>query len=750
MSDIKETMSDNSEDDDLLVFEEEPLADTEEGSHQSPQDVWNILIVDDEEQVHQATRFALSDFIFSGKSMNFIDCYSSKEAQEVLRERNDIACILLDVVMESNEAGLELVSFIRENVTNVVVRIILRTGQPGYAPEVEVIQQYDINDYKSKNELTRTRLITTVIAALRSYQQLQIIERSREGLAVILKASSNLAVVRAIRQFATGALIQICSMLNVDAEGVLCARFFDDRKQGLKVLAAYGHYSPYADKSVKEIPNKLVSDNLYNAINQKKSLFFNEHAVLYIVSPSGDELVVEVATRHELSVLDRQLLELFSVNIAVGFENAHLFEHIEKLAFFDQLTGLPNRISFQKTLEESLGKKEHLSVLLADLDDFQAVNDGLGNDVGNKTLIAVALRLATVGEYVARVSGDTFGIILNYDHSSELVYFIDRLNKAIGETLEIDNIEIPVQMTVGVALYPEHGNNGVELFRNASIALKQAKQSQRGQYQIFSPQLEDDLRSHLQIIKELSHCVSKEQLVIHYQPQVTISDGKIFGVEALMRWQRTETELVPPVLFIPAAEDSGHISMMGEWILREACKTQVAWRKRGHNIQMSVNVSIRQMRESGFMTMLQQVIHETGIENQMLEIEVTESMVMEDVEKMISMLSEIRALGLKISIDDFGTGYSSLSYLKRLPADQLKIDKAFIDEVHLGGDDEVIAELIIAMGHLLRMEVIAEGVELEEQKLQLKDLGCDQIQGYLYSKPIPEKALWNMLEDING
>ncbi len=735
------------DDDDFLIFEDEDEAMNDAST--SPSDVWNILIVDDEEQVHQATRFALSDFTYAGRSMNFIDCYSSAEAKEVLLKRKDIACILLDVVMESDDAGLKLVGFIRDEVKNAVVRIILRTGQPGYAPEVDVIQQYDINDYKSKNELTRTRLITTIIASLRSYQQLQTIERSRKGLEMILEASSNLAAVRAVSQFATGALIQICSMLNIDAEGVLCARFFDDEKKELKVIAAYGQYSSFTDKSVDDLPEKGMSASLYEAITNKKSIFFDDHAVLYIVSPSGDELVVDVSTHHEITEVDRQLLELFSINIAVGFENAHLFEDVERLAFFDSLTGLPNRVHFKKTLMSNLGRKEHLAVLLADIDDFQAVNDGLGHEVGNKTLIAVAMRLKGLmheGNYIARISGDTFGIILHYDQSSELIGFTSRLNKVVGETLTIDHSDIPLSMTVGVALSPDHGLNGEVLFKNAGIALKQAKLGKRGQYQLFNPKLERDLKTHLQIIKELSHCVSKNQLRLVYQPQVTIEDEQIFGVEALVRWQRNKHEQVPPDLFIPAAEDSGHIVVMGEWILREACTTQVAWRAAGYNIQMSVNVSIRQMREPDFIAMVQQVIKETGIERSMLELEITESMVMDDAEEMIRLLTEIRAMDIKISIDDFGTGYSSLAYLKRMPADQLKIDKAFVDEIQHGGESEVIAELIIAMGHLLGMVVIAEGVEEMSQQLQLKDLGCDQVQGYLHSKPVPSADILALLE----
>jgi diguanylate cyclase (GGDEF)-like protein len=738
-------------DDDFIEFEDEEVVSPNEGSGEF--EAWKILIVDDEEQVHKTTKFALSDFTFSNKPVEFIDCYSSKEAIALLEQQNDIACILLDVVMESQDAGLKLVGFIRDTLKNVLVRIILRTGQPGYAPELEVIQKYDINDYKAKNELTRSRLVTTVIASLRAYQQLQTIERSRQGLEIILQASSNLAAVRAVSQFATGALIQICSMLNIDAEGVLCARFFDDEKKILKVLAAYGHYDMYTDKSVDELPEKEMSNKLYQAIHEKKSHFYKDHAILYILSPGGDELVVDVATHHELTDLDKQLLELFSINIAVGFENAHLFEDVERLAFFDPLTGLPNRVHFQKALQSSIGKSEHLAVLLADIDDFQTVNDGLGHDLGNKTLIAVAMRLKGLmsnGQYIARISGDTFGILLHYNRSSELVSFTSRLNKIVGEPLVIGHSDIPLTMTIGIALSPDHGEDGLSLFQNAGIALKQAKQGKRGQYQLFNPQLEEDLRAHLQIIKELSHCVAKNQLRLLYQPQVNIFDGQIFGVEALVRWMRTETEQVLPSQFIPAAEDSGHIVVMGEWILREACQTQVGWRKTGFDIQMSVNVSIRQLREPDFITMVQQVISETGIENSKLELEVTETMVMEDAEEMIHLLNDIRALGIKISIDDFGTGYSSLAYLKRMPADQLKIDKAFVDEIHKGGESEVIAELIIAMGHLLDMVVIAEGVETMEQQLQLKDLGCDQVQGYLHSKPIPSDDLLEMLKNYQA
>jgi len=723
-------------DDDLLQFDEEASTTPHARNAVEP---WRILIVDDEEQVHQVTRFALQDAIVLGRPLHFDSAYSAAEARERL-SNGRYACILLDVVMETEDAGLKLVGEIRERFDDPAVRIVLRTGQPGYAPEVEIIQKYDINDYRCKSELTSHRLLTTMTAALRSFQQIRTIEASREGLEVILDAASCLMAVKAVKTFADGVLMQICSMLQIDADGVVCAHYPGEDRERLHVLAASGRYSDHYGQPVEAIGSHVLLDRVRTAMATERGDFGDDYAVLYIRSPRNEQLVVHVATNGKLSELDRKLLEIFSINIAVGFDNAHLFEELEVLAFHDRLTGLWNRPALERELQQRIRQGGPLAVVVADIDNFQAVNDGLGHDVGDLTLQASAAILAEVfgrQTFIARSSADSFALILQNLDEAELDRALRQLSKRLERNIEIEGNDIPLTMSLGVARYPDHGHNANEIFQNAGIALKQAKRVSRSSYQYFDSRFERDLQARLQTIRELRYSIERKSLRLHYQPQINLKTREIFGVEALVRWLRDGKDLLAPQHFIPAAEDSGQIVTMGEWILREACRQQQEWEhKHDKVLSMAVNVSMRQLKAPDFAMMVKDTVQELSIDPSRLELEVTESMMMDDAIGLIGVLKELRSAGIRVAIDDFGTGYSSLSHLQRLPIDRLKIDRAFITGLTQRSEDQVIAAMIINMGHLLNLRVIAEGVETVEQQERLLQMGCDDAQGYLFGKPM--------------
>ncbi len=727
--------------DDLLQFDEEVSGATAGTSAAEP---WRVLIVDDEAQVHQVTRFALQGAIVLGRPLHFDSAYSAAEARQRLAETR-YACILLDVVMETEDAGLKLVGEIRERFEDPAVRIVLRTGQPGYAPEVEIIQKYDINDYRCKSELTSHRLLTTMTAALRSFQQIRTIEASREGLEVILNAASSLMAVKAIKTFAEGVLMQICSMLQIDADGVVCAHYQGEERCELHVLAASGRYTDHFGQPLASIGSTILLDRVRNTMEVRRSDFGEDYAVLYIRSPRNEELVVHVATHGKLTELDRKLLEIFSINIAVGFDNAHLFEELEVLAFHDRLTGLWNRPALERELQRRIRQGGELAVVIADIDNFQAVNDGLGHDIGDRTLQASATILAEVfgrDTFIARSSADSFALILHNIDLHDVDEALRALAKRLEYNIEIEGNDIPLTMSLGVARFPEHGSNANEIFQNAGIALKQAKRVARSSYQYFDQRFEQDLQSRLQTIRELRYSIERNSLRLLYQPQIRLHDKSIFGVEALVRWLRDGKELLAPQRFIPAAEDSGQIVAMGEWILHEACRQQQEWEQRhGRRLGMAVNVSMRQLKAPDFAAMVKQTVQAMSIDPNLLELEVTESMMMDDAAGMIDVLQDLRQAGIRVAIDDFGTGYSSLSHLQRLPIDRLKIDRAFITGLTERSEDQVIAAMIINMGHLLGLRVIAEGVETTEQQERLQAMGCDDAQGYLFGRPMPPDDL---------
>lgn len=715
-------------------------------------ETWPILIVDDEEQVHQATRYALGGYAILGRKLEFVSVYSAREARECLQEGREFACILLDVVMESHDAGLELVSFIRETIADLRVRIVLRTGQPGYAPEVSVIQKYDINDYKCKSELTRNRLITTLTAALRSYQQICTIEANRRGLELIIGAASKLFAIRAVTQFTKGVLLQICSMLQIPTDGILCARYVGDDRADLRILAASGRYADLHGHPLSDINDAAIVEDVRRAMASRNSFFWDDRAVHYIVSARGEELVVHVRTNHPLSELDRKLLEVFSINIAVGFDNAHLFEQVEHLAFNDALTGLPNRVAFEREIERHIRLHAPFTVILADIDDFEAVNDGLGHDVGNLTLIATADLLRRhfgPALLIARVSSDSFGIVVPASDRGELAVLLGEFGRRLETNVRIEDNDIPLAITMGVAFYPDHGDTTNRLFQNAGIALKQAKRACRASYRIFDDRFETDLLARLLTVKQLHYAVERRELILFYQPQIDLASGRVCGVEALLRWQCNGV-MVEPDRFIPAAESSGLIVNIGEWVLREACLQQVRWKNaHGLDLQTGVNVSIRQLKDPAFPEMVREILRETAIDPSRLELEVTESIIMDEAQDHIAMLAKVRAMGVRIAIDDFGTGYSSLSYLQRLPVDRLKIDQAFVAGLTEREGDRVIAALIVQMGHLLGMRVIAEGVETPEQEQVVRELKCDEVQGFLYARPVSSERLVETVLCIN-
>jgi len=555
--------------------------------------VWRILVIDDEPDVHRATTFALSGERILGRALEFIHAYSAAEAVRVMRQELDIAIVLLDVVMEEGNSGLELVKTIRQELKQLDTRIILRTGQPGYAPEIDTIHELDINDYRTKSELTRNKLYASVTTALRAYDQIR---------------------------------------------------------------------------------------------------------------------------------------------------------KLEVLAFYDGLTQLPNRNKFldlsNERLESGQARDDVLAIL--DVDDFSEINDALGHEQGDRLLQAIARRLRTqLGPDVilARIGGDTFGMLgprSMIDPATLLTMF--RLPFAV------ENDSMVVTATMGMTRGLNEGVPARDALKDANIALKRAKKNRRGSYVQFSNEMGSDIRERVRLLQGLRSAVDTERLFIVYQPQVRLDNGTVVGVEALIRWSNPDGSFVPPDRFIPLAEASGLIVALGDWVLRMACIELMNLQDRGFaDLRMSVNVSQIQFRHPEFLERLQAALVDTGIRPQSLELEITESVAMEDTVFILETLNRVRQLGVTIAIDDFGTGYSSLSQLRQLPIDRLKIDRAFVTELSHGVPAGHIASMVIELGRNLNLVVIAEGIETEQQAEVLRTLGCHEGQGYLYATPLSSPQLRDWL-----
>jgi diguanylate cyclase (GGDEF)-like protein len=562
--------------------------------------VWRLMVVDDEPDVHRATTFALAGVKILGRSLQFLHAYSAAEATVLLGSEPDVAVVLLDVVMEREDAGLALVKTIRQDLRLAELRIILRTGQPGYAPEIETIHDFDINDYKTKSELTRTKLYATVTAAVRAYEQIR---------------------------------------------------------------------------------------------------------------------------------------------------------KLDQLAFYDRLCSLPNRNKFIDLSDERLASNQFPSDVIAilDIDDFSEINDALGHQQGDRLLQAVAERLKhKLGRDVilARLGGDTFGLMGDSCVLDPLTVL-----DLFSSPFIVQDDSMVVTATMGLTQELGAGIEGRDALKDANIALKLAKKNRRGGFVMFSAQMGADIRERVRLLRALRHAVESERLFVVYQPQVNLISGKLVGVEALIRWRNEDGSFVPPDRFIPLAEASGMIIAIGDWVMRVSCLELARLQALGlPDLRMSVNVSQIQFRHPGFLDKLRAALSDTGINPKCLELEITESVAMEDPDFMLQTLHKVRKMDISIAIDDFGTGYSSLSHLRQLPIDRLKIDRAFVTELNSAVMGGHIASMVIELGRNLNLTVIAEGIEEEEQAQTLLKMGCHEGQGYLYAKPMvaPDLVKWIQQRGIAG
>ena len=584
--------------DDLVFLEEDPVAPI----LLAARNVWRVMIVDDDQDVHSTTTFALADLDMQQRPLEFLHAYSAGQARELLKHEQDIAVILLDVVMEQDDAGLHLVRYIRKTLKLADVRIILRTGQPGYAPEIDAIRDFDINDYKTKSELTRVKLYTTVTAAIRSYQQIRC--------------------------------------------------------------------------------------------------------------------------------------------------NDELLNHLHHTAFYDQLSKLPNRSRMVEILETSLAgpARDKTTLALIDLDHFAETNDALGHQFGDLLLQAVGHRLQSrfARELaVARLGGDIFSVLGDAQEVNPA-----RILALFDTPFYIDGQQVQLSATLGLVRLGEHDGSAADALKDADIALKRAKSLQRAGHFYFSRSMGVEIRERVRMMHGLRNAFGQKQLFVVYQPQINLATRRPVGAEALLRWQTPDGKFISPERFIPIAEYSGLIIDLGEWVLRTACHVLVALRAQGHDdFMMSINVSQVQFRHPRFLEMLRSVLADTQAPPEFIELELTESIAMEEPERLIEMLAQIKHIGVSTAIDDFGTGFSSLSYLQRLRIDRIKIDRAFVSEITNAARSSSIAEMVIQLGRKLGQAVIAEGVEDEHQARILQSLGCPLAQGFLFARPMTATALGEWLSD---
>ena len=475
-----------------------------------------------------------------------------------------------------------------------------------------------------------------------------------------------------------------------------------------------------------EIEHRIIVDNEIKWVKEHARLECNESGLLRGVGTVQD-------------ITERKLYE----------------EQLETLANYDPLTGLANRALLSSHLKSSIEKakrhKTKVAVLMFDLDRFKDVNDSFGHSAGDDLLVQVAQRFnerLRDGDIISRLGGDEFAIVLEHlNHADDAGRIAKEMIDAQNAPYDlIGGGVVHVGMSAGIVLFPDHGENASELLQHADAALYKTKEEGRGTYRYYTDELTDSARQRIEYETRLRRAVAYNEFEVYYQPQVHIATGKIVGAEALVRWNDPELGMIFPSIFIPIAEDIGLISAIGEWVLNETCRQGKIWLDGGHRLTLAVNLSAHQLRHQNIPEMVEAALRQSGYPADRLELELTESGLMQGEEEVVSMLHVLRAKGIRLAIDDFGTGYSSLSYLKRFPIDVLKIDKSFVDDLPFKTDDMAIVTAIIAMGTALGFQILAEGTENIEQIEFLKERGCTMYQGYYKSPPLPAHEFIRLLE----
>lgn len=515
----------------------------------------------------------------------------------------------------------------------------------------------------------------------------------------------------------------------------------------------------------------VVKDLQTNALYAPWREFAARHAILSAMSQPlrvGSKILGALTVYSQeadtFTVDEVRIAEELADNLAYGIAalradaaRKHYAQQLERDAYHDVLTGLANRNLLSDRLKQALASAQRcgrmVAVLLQDLDHFKVINDSLGHAAGDALLQAVAGRLRSSvreADTVARLGGDEFVIVIpDVTKAEDATAVARKVLEVLSQPFIIENQEMYISASIGISLYPRDGEHEEILLKNVDLAMYRAKHEGRSNFCFYTEEMNARNRERQAMESELHHALKRGEFLLHYQPKVDLRSGKVVGVEALIRWQHGERGLISPEKFIPLAEETGLILPIGAWAMKTACSQNRAWQDAGlPPISIAVNLSARQFRHHDLVGLVKQVLQETGLQAQYLELELTESVIMQEAEEAISTLLELKALGVQLSLDDFGTGYSSLNYLRRFPLDNLKIDRSFVKGIASNPHDTTIVKTVIALAHSFNLKVIAEGVETEEQLAFLHAHDCDEMQGYLFSKPLPPENLTGLPEAV--
>ena len=690
-----------------------------------------VLVVDDDTVMRLLAREALEEAGFDVEEAD--DGLSALESFK----QSQPAIVLLDVMMPGMD-GFSACKLIRTLPGGEHTPVLMMTGLD------------DVDSINRAYEVGATDFATKPINYLILGHRVRYMLRSRQTLDDLRSSEKRLANAQRIARLGHWELDVTSNSVNLSAE--LCRIFGISPVMRRCNLEAFAHFIHPEDR-------KIFVDSINQAIGEKKS-FSTEHRVLL---PDKSERIIHQDAEFTGNGGGGYLMLTGTAQDITDRIKAE--RKIFQLAYYDELTGLPNRTYFKEHLNRIIAQakryRRQFEILTLDIDNFKRINDTLGHTAGDVLLKQVAKRLqsylrasdfTTRGttadssnkiayqgeETLARLDGDEFSILLTEVRRAENAAFVaQRLKDVLSEPFELKGDRVFITASIGIIVYPTDGDDTDTLLKNADVALHHAKDRGKNNYQFYTESLNASAFERLLLENSLHGALERREFQLYYQPKVDIATGQTASMEALIRWQHPKLGIISPEKFIPVAEDTGLIVSLGEWVLRTASAQAKAWQHKGVlPMPMAINVSARQFKEGRLADTIERILVETGLEPRFLEVELTEGTLMEDTEISTVVLAELKAMGINIALDDFGTGYSSMSYLKRFPIDTLKIDKSFVQDTTIDNDSAAIVKAIIALAQNLRLRVVAEGVETKEQLNFLREHGCDEVQGYYFSAPL--------------
>ncbi len=678
-----------------------------------------ILVVDDDEHVRQVAALHLE---YAGYQI--LQASNGQEALTLFDEsKNKPVMVLLDMIMPVLD-GYETCRHLRQRVQGLRLPILILTGMDDES-SVDLAFQAGATDFISK-PINWAVLVQRVRYALRDREMYLELEQKEKRLSHAQRIAKlgygQINLTTGVIDFSP----EIAEMLGMEGQSVMSSQAFFD----------------LLDPADQELMRQALDD----AVTGSGQYMFEHRLQL----PDQPEKVI--LQQGEATQVDGEWLIIGTLQDIT--ERVKAEETIHFHTYYDPLSDLPNRTLFEKQLNEQLKHDELQAVLFVGLDRFKAVNDSLGHTRGDQLLKEIAARFSALQRdamVVARFAGNIFSIYLPKVGSVEEVDDLAQsLLEIVAIPVVIGELNLEMSASVGIALYPLEVESAERLLLGADTALNLAKQHGGAQYRYFSSELDGLAQERLLLEQELREAIKGDQFELYYQPQIDARSQEIVGVEALIRWNHPTRGIVPPFTFIPLSEETGMIIPIGEWVLNSACHQAKRWLDKGIRVRMGVNLSVKQLQLEDFSVLVASVLEASGLPPEQLDLEVTESMAISDLKNTISVLEKIRELGVLTSMDDFGTGYSSLSYLQQLPLCTMKIDRAFIKDIDEDGNNAEIAKTIIDLSRNLGLHVIAEGIETRSQFEQLLMHGCDEIQGFYFSKPLNAAEFEALYEKTQG